>query len=144
MELRGIKFSVLAFWLLVLIPGFKWTASLALVFGLVVIAITVPRIPAHKALSATIGAVIFMGIFAYHAASNETTGTAIWHNFFWARGTLVEALTQDTSPAKFRWATDSLWGGSGLFLWISMLSFKYYRKLQKEQSQRKAGSVLEK
>jgi hypothetical protein len=70
---------------------------------------------------------ICSGILAYHAASNEWTGQAVYHEG-WGRGAISEPVTRDASPVKFRQATNFLWGVGGLFLGVSVISFTFYRK----------------
>jgi len=82
---------------------------------------------AGKFLLAVMGALFCSSLLAYHAASNEITGTATYHEFFHRRDK-SEAVTRDGSPAKFRQATDLLWGASGLFLAGSLINFSIYRK----------------
>jgi hypothetical protein len=65
---------------------------------------------------------------AYHAVSNEVTGTAIYHHGL-GRGSTAERVTRDASPAKFRVATNLLWGWGFFFSMVSVGSFLFYRKL---------------
>ncbi len=108
----------------------KWTGAVALVLGLVVMAVTLSQTPAHKVLFISIGAMIYAGFLAYNATSNELTGTA---NYYHLRGMdkfsmWSEAVTRDASPVKFRSATNDLWELSGSCLGIALISFILYRK----------------
>jgi hypothetical protein len=108
----------------------KWTGAVALVLGLVLMAVNLSQTPARKALYAAMGAMIYTGFFAYNAAANELTGTATYHRYFLAKGDKAEAVTRDTSPVKFRKATNFLWGGSGVCLGIAVISLALNRKLE--------------
>jgi hypothetical protein len=110
--------------------GMRWAGAVALVLGLVVMAVTLSQTPARKALYAAIGAMVYTGFFAYNAASNEITGTATYHLHVLAKGDKAEAVTRDTSPVKFRKATNFLWGGSGVCLGIAVIGLALNRKLE--------------
>ena len=45
----------------------------------------------------------------------------------WSRN---EVFTREDSPSKFREATNIRWGLSGFCLIVSVVSFKYYRKIE--------------
>lgn len=108
----------------------RWMGAVALVLGLVVMAVTLSQTPARKALYAAIGAMIYTGFFAYNAVSNEITGTATYHLHVLAKGDKAEAVARDISPVKFRKATNFLWGGSGVCLGIALVSLALNRKLE--------------
>ena len=87
-----------------------------------------PRRVRRLALFVSIGALILVGLLAEQAASNEITGTAICHHGM-GRGSTAERVTLSESPAKFRLATNLLWGWSAFSLMVSIGSFLFYRKL---------------
>lgn len=80
-----------------------------------------------KALFVAIGALICAGFLAWQAASNELSGTAIYRGV--GRGSRVELVTRQLSPAKFREATNFLWAGSIVALFAGVVAFNLYRKL---------------
>ena len=103
------------------------TGVFALALGAFVTGIALTPTQAGKCLVIAIEAMICSGILAYHAASNECTGHAVYHEG-WARGARSEPVTRDASPVKFRQATNFLWGVGGLCLGVSIISFTFYRK----------------
>jgi len=107
----------------------RWTGAFIFLFGLLFMAISLSQRAAFKALFAAIGATICCGVLIYFAASNEITGTATYHRGFLAKGDKGEAVTREASPAKFRAATNWLWGGSALCFGVAVGGFALYRKL---------------
>jgi hypothetical protein len=97
--------------------------------GAFVMGITLSPTQAGKCLIAAIGTVICSGILAWHAASNEWTGQAIYQDGLGRRGARSEPVTRDASPVKFRQATNLLWGASGFCLGVSIIGFTFYRKV---------------
>jgi hypothetical protein len=110
--------------------GMRWMGAVALVLGLVVMAVSLSQTPARKALFVAMGAMVYTGFFAYNAAANEIAGTATYHLHVLAKGDKAEAVTRDTSPVKFRKATNFLWGGSGVCLGIAVIGLALNRKLE--------------
>jgi len=81
-----------------------------------------------KALVVAISTIICSTVIGYYAASNEFTGTAVYHATKERRITPV-FVTRQSDPKKFRQATNMLWAVSGFFLMISAISFKFYWSL---------------
>ncbi len=106
----------------------KWTGGIALGLGLLALAIILSPTVTGKLLFLAIGFLIYSGIFSYLAASNEITGNANYFAPRGFRGLRCEPVTRDSSPTKFRSATNELWEGSGLFLGFSIVGFILYRK----------------
>ena len=74
-------------------------------------------------------ALILGGVLAYQAVSSEITGKTsrgVGRSGAWRRN---EVFTREDSPSKFREATNFLWGLSGFCLIVSVVSFRYYRKI---------------
>ena len=103
------------------------TGVFALALGMFVMGLALSPTLAGKCLVIAIGAIMCGGILAYHAASNEWTGQAVYHEG-WGRGATSEPVSKKTSPVKFRQATNLLWGVGGLFLGVSIISFLIYQK----------------
>jgi len=76
-----------------------------------------------------IGTLICGGLLVYYAARNEINGTAIYHKYTGGRGATSEAVTRETSPAKFRHATNLLWVVALFSLGVAAIGFTFYRKL---------------
>ena len=74
-------------------------------------------------------ALFFSGVLAYEAVSNEITGKATSRlgRRYSGRN---EVFTREDSPSKFREATNIRWGLSGFCLIVSVVNFKYYRKIE--------------
>jgi len=89
-----------------------------------VLAITVAPTASGKALVTAIAAIFFCAVFGYQAASNEITGKAIYHKLV-VRGSLPEPVTREASPAKFREATNLLWGLSIFCAFVSVGGFTF-------------------
>jgi hypothetical protein len=81
-----------------------------------------------KALVVAISTIICSTVIGYYAASNEFTGTAVYHATKERRITPV-FVTRHSDPKHFRQATNVLWAVSGFFLLISAISFKFHRSL---------------
>jgi hypothetical protein len=107
----------------------RWTGALVSVLGFLVMGLALSQSPPRKALFVAVAAIIYSGALAYHAAIHEITGTATYYHNILSKGDRGEPVSRETSPAKFRKATNLLWGGSGLFLGITVLSLAYYRRL---------------
>lgn len=103
--------------------GFRWTGIIILLIGLLFLAIALSQTASLKALFAGIGATMLCGLFIYFAALNEITGTATYHRNFLAKHDTGEPVTRESSPAKFRTATNILWGGSALCFGAAVVSF---------------------
>ncbi|MDB6111421.1 MAG: hypothetical protein JWR69_3171, partial [Pedosphaera sp.] len=103
-----------------------WLGVAALGLGTVAMAITLAPTLAGKAFFAASGALICSGVVAYHATSNEFTGKAVYHEWV-GLGSTSEPVTRESSPVKFRQATNLLWGVSGLCLMIAAAGFLFYR-----------------
>ena len=80
------------------------------------------------ALVVAIVGLIVCGLNAYWAASNEMTGTAVY-SVGLRSSTRSEHVTRESSPAKFRQATNRLWVGSGFSLVVSVGAFRFFRKI---------------
>jgi hypothetical protein len=89
---------------------------------------TSPGYVRRAALLTSIGALILAGLLAYHAGSNEISGTAVYHHGL-GRGSKGERVTRGDSPEKFRTATNLLWGWSVLSLTVGVGGFLFFRKL---------------
>src|SRR5205809_5843383 len=95
-----------------------------------------PRSVRTRAIVVAIGGLIIGGILAYHAASNEVTGTATYRTYsrgvYRGSGGRSEKVTREDSPSKFREATNLLWGLRGFCLIVSVASLWFYRKLDED------------
>jgi hypothetical protein len=76
----------------------------------------------------TIAAVIYGGAFAYFAASSEITGKTVFYHHLFSRGPQGEPVTRESSPMKFREATDYKWAASAACLGIGTVAFLSRRK----------------
>lgn len=108
----------------------RWYGAAVLIAGMLFLALATFESPARKSLAIAVAATIYGGIFVYHAASNELSGTATYHRNFFQKGDRGEKVTRDTSPVKFRTATSTLWGGAAACLCITCVSFLSYRSLR--------------
>ncbi len=80
------------------------------------------------ALVVALTALVFCGVNAYRAVSNELTGEAIYR--IGMRHTVRhEHVTRESSPAKFRQATNFIWVSSGFSMMVSIGAFVFYRKI---------------
>ena len=80
-----------------------------------------------KAILTAVVAVIWSGIFAYQATTNEITGQAVyWHGL--GIGSRKEPVTREMSPAKFREATNLKWALSIVCVSVGVGAFLFYRK----------------
>ncbi len=109
-----------------LLMGKTWAGIGVLGFGIFVLAIALSP-PAVAALLLVIGALLFSGVLAYHAASNEFTGKAVYYSM--GRGTRGEPVTRESSPDKFRRATNVLWAMSGFGFMAAAACFTFHRKV---------------
>jgi hypothetical protein len=102
----------------------------AALLGVVVLLISFAIAPSHtgKALVLAIGMFACSAVIGYNAATNEFSGTAVYHITKERRITPV-FVTRQSDPKKFRQATNMLWAVSGFFLVISAISFKFYWSL---------------
>jgi hypothetical protein len=102
----------------------------ALFLGVIVFLIAFAIAPsgAARALVVAIATLACCVVIGYNAASNEFTGTAVYHVHKERRSTPVW-VTRRSDPEKFREATNMLWAVSGFFLVISAISFKFHRSL---------------
>jgi hypothetical protein len=120
--------AVLVFGIGLLAVGKTWAGVGVLVFGAIAMAIAFSPSASGKALFAAIGGLVLSGVFGYQAASNEISGTAIYHQGF-RRGSRSEHVTREASPAKFREATNFLWAGSIICVLGGAITFRFSRKL---------------
>lgn len=81
-----------------------------------------------KAIWAAIGAIVCALAFAYNAASNEITGTATYRSV--AKAEKSELVTRASSPAKFRSATNLLWGASLFCLMVGAGTWKLHQWME--------------
>src|SRR5437016_11288669 len=110
--------------------GKTWVGVGVLVFGVLAMAIALSPAGSSKALFGSVGAIILGGVFAYHAVSNELTGTAIYHEPKpFRKSWTSEPVTRKDSPGKFRTATNYLWAGTLICLTAGVVAFKFARKL---------------
>jgi hypothetical protein len=109
--------------------GKTWLGVGVLVAGILAMAITLSPGASGKALFVAIGALILGVVLGYKAASNEATGTAVYHYPRGVRTDPSEEVTRAGSPAKFREATNLLWTGSVLAMTGAAVAFCFYRKL---------------
>jgi len=107
--------------------GKFWIGLGVLVFGLLAGAIAILPDPAAKALFAGIGGMILGVVLGYQAASNGINGTATYRRGFGRHGR-SEPVTRETSPAKFRAATNFLWGGTIFSIGGAVAAFYFARK----------------
>ena len=119
--------AVLVFGIGLLAIGKIWVGVGVLAIGALVMAIALSPTAAGKALFVAIGALALCGVLAYNAASNEITGQATYHHGL-GRGSRSEPVTREASPAKFREATNLLWGWSILSLLAGAVAFTLSRK----------------
>src|SRR5204863_9776749 len=85
---------------------------LVLGLGSFVLLLVVDPDPSYKALIVAAGAAIAAVCFTWHAASNEFTGKATYYELATRNKIRGEAVTRQTSPTKFRAATNWLWAGT--------------------------------
>ena len=71
---------------------------------------------------------IVCGLNAYRAVSNELTGKAVYGTGI-GRTSRHEHVTRESSPAKFRQATNFIWVSSGFSLVVSIGAFLFFRKI---------------
>jgi hypothetical protein len=122
--------AVFVFGVGLLIVGQTWAAICVLGLGVFALALAVAPTDSGKALVVAIAALICCAVLVFHAASNEITGRATYHQRPFSRGDRTEAVTRETAPAKFRSATNLIWGlGVGGAL-VSIAAFVYYRKAE--------------
>jgi hypothetical protein len=98
--------------------------------GVIVFLISFAIAPSNavKSLLVAIAMITCSAVIGYNAASNEFTGTAVYHVTKERRITPV-FVTRQSAPEQFREATNMLWGVSIFFLLLSAISFKFYRAL---------------
>jgi hypothetical protein len=111
-----------------LIVGNTWAGVCTLGLGVFAMAIDLAPCISGKALVVAIGALICCAVLVSQAASNEITGRANYHQRPFSRGDTTEAVTRKTSPAKFRAATNLLWGLGLTGALVSVGGFVYCRK----------------
>jgi hypothetical protein len=92
------------------------------------LAYALPRRLSTRLLGVTIAAVIYSCAFAYFAASSEITGKAVYYHQLFSRGPRGEPVTRESSPVKFREATDYKWAASVACLGIGTAAFLSRRK----------------
>ena len=108
--------AVLVFGIGLVAVGKTLAGLCAILLGIVAMGVLLARTSSGKARCAAVGALMLSGLLAFEAASNEFSGTATYHRGF-GRGSRSEAVTIQSSPAKFRAATNLLWAWSvGSFL----------------------------
>lgn len=111
--------------------GKAWMGVSVLGLGVLAMGFVLSSTAAGKAFFVAIGAMLFSGVMAYHALSNEITGTAVYHEPIpFSKGWTSEPVTRGDSPAKFRQATNFFWAGSIFALLAGAVAFKFYRKLE--------------
>jgi hypothetical protein len=98
-------------------------------FGILAMAMMLCPSGSGKILFAGIGAVMLGAVFAYNATSNEITGTAIYLRPI-RKGWTSVSVTRESSPAKFREATNYLWVGTLLCMVGGFVAFNLYRKVE--------------
>jgi hypothetical protein len=101
---------------------------LVLGLGSFVLLLVVAPDPSYKALIVSAGAAIVAACFAWHAGSNEFTGNATYYELATRNKIRGERVTHQTSPIKFRAATNGLWAASAVSVTIAIVSFLFYRK----------------
>jgi len=74
-------------------------------------------------------AIIVGGIVAYQAACYEITGEAIYHKRTGAKSSVAVHITRESDPSTFRTVTNFRWGVSLICLSVSVVGFRFYRKL---------------
>jgi hypothetical protein len=80
-----------------------------------------------KAFLTTVVAIIWSGVLAYQATTNEITGQAMyWHGL--GISSSREPVTREGSPAKFRVATNLKWALSIVCASVGVGAFVFYRK----------------
>ena len=85
-----------------------------------------------RALIIGIAAFIGSGLFAWKAIANERTGTAVYTLGF-GRGATHEQVTRESSPEKFREATDLIWGFSVISAAVGVAAVLFYKKSESSE-----------
>ncbi len=85
------------------------------------------------ALAVVLGGLLVCGLNAYRAASNEVTGKAVY-SIGTRRTGRSEHVTRESSPDKFRQATNFIWVSSVFWLMVSIGAFLFYRKIDDDVS----------
>ena len=80
-----------------------------------------------RALIIGIAAFIASGLFAWKATTNERTGNAVYTLGF-GRGATHEQVTRESSPKKFREATNLIWGFSVFSAAVGVAAVLFYKK----------------
>jgi hypothetical protein len=95
------------------------------IWSLVVLFIgyALPRRLSARLVVVTIAAVIYGGVFAYFAAASEISGKAVYYHDVLSRELEAEPVTRESSPVKFREATNSKWVASVVCLGIGTVTF---------------------
>jgi hypothetical protein len=119
--------AVFVFGVGLLIIGKTWTGITILGVGVFLLGFALAPSTSAKALFIAIGALVCCAALSYQAALNEVTGRAIYHHGF-GRGSRSEPVTREDSPAKFREATNLIWGFSIASALVGVCGFIYYRK----------------
>jgi hypothetical protein len=81
------------------------------------------------ALVVAVVASIVAAINACRAVHNEFTGAAIYHRQTGYRHWTSEPVMRESSPDKFRSATNSIWAMTGAAAALAVIGVVYFRKL---------------
>ena len=113
-----------------LATGKMWAGLSVLVIGTLAMAVVLSPTKAGKIFFVALGLLLGSGGLAFQAASNEITGKATYYHPGVGRNFVrSESVTKETSPAKFRDASNLLWGGSILGLLAGVAFLRLSRKL---------------
>ena len=101
------------------ILGGLWIWSLVALF----LGYALARSFSARLLVVTIVAVIYGGALAYFAAASEISGKGIYYHDMFSRLPRAEPVTRESSPVKFRTATNYKWAGSAVCFGIAAVTF---------------------
>ena len=119
--------AVFVFAVGLLLVGKIATGIAVLGFGALSMALALSGDASTRFLIIAIGAIICSSVLAYHAASNEITGQAVYYRG-WRSG--QEPVTREECPAKFREATNLKWALSIFCAGIGTITFMFRRRLE--------------
>jgi len=107
--------------------GRTWIGIAIILYAGIMFGISMSPTETGKAFFINLGAIICAGLFAYNASTDEFTGKAVYITWL-GRHPTSEAVTRESSPVKFRQATNLLWAGGICAFGVAAISFIYYRR----------------